>query len=597
MEWTSRRKDEKGRSWPLHFTANAPYKNNRIPAATAVVARRQYEPLNSPFQAEDDIEAGVIPARYLQGGQNSRNVEFGTEGEVILAEGNWSHTLKELNTGTITLANALSIQPHPVPQDRLARSPVSTTPEVCRSGSMSILEALTLKPTDFYKLPEIRLSPVLGFLRWRIATIYRRLFALIFLINMVVLGIYCHIRFRNGISLQDSNTQIRAFKDIQTAVATNLMATILIRNEHFVNILYRVLINRTPTNAPLWLRRLVAKLYCMGGVHSGSAVSAAIWYLLLTIVALFNRPPSKVQAGLLSGLSVVVCAMIVIMIACAMPYVRQKIHNLFELVHRFGGWSIQGLVWVQVVAFAIVIADTNEESIGLALINLPAFWILGVIFGFTLYPWLRLRKVNVQVESLSKHAVRIWFDGYIKPIRTIRLSYSPLLEVHAFATIPEPDGKRGFSSIVSSAGDWTKRFISNPPERIWIRDISSWGLLRICTMFNRIIVVTTGSGIGPCLSLFNSEYQVPCRIVWSTRNPEQTYGKKIVEAVLKADPRALIIDTGEKGRGDMIQLSYDLYKEWEAEAVMVISNPSLTYEVVFGLESRGIPAYGPVWDS
>jgi len=595
--WTSKRKNEDHRSWPLKLTAAAPYRNNRVPTATAVVARREYRPLNSPFQAEEDIEAGVIPAGYLRDGQNSRNTEFSTEGDVILGERSWSHTLKELNSGTITLANALSIQPHPVPQDRLARSQGSTAPEVYRPGSMSILEALTLKPADFYKLPEFRLGPALRSFRWKIASVYRRLFALVFVTNMIALSVYCHIGFRNGIRLPDSKSQIQAFKDIQTAVAVNLMATILIRNEHFVNILYRALISKTPANAPLWLRRLFAKLYCMGGVHSGSAVSAAIWYLLLTVVALFNQPPSKVQAVLLSGLSVIVCFMIVVMIVFAMPYVRQKIHNLFELVHRFGGWSIQGLVWVQVIAFATVIADTNKENIGQVLIHLPAFWILGVIFCFTLYPWLRLRKVNVQVESLSKHAVRIWFNGYIKPIRTIRLSYSPLLEVHAFATIPEPDGKRGFSSIVSSAGDWTKRFISNPPEEIWVRDISSWGLLRICTMFNRIVVVTTGSGIGPCLSLFNSEYQVPCRIVWSTRNPEQTYGKKIIEAVLKADPMALIIDTGEKGRHDMTQVSYDLYREWKAEAVMVISNPSLTYEVVFGLESRGIPAYGPVWDS
>jgi NAD(P)H-flavin reductase len=171
------------------------------------------------------------------------------------------------------------------------------------------------------------------------------------------------------------------------------------------------------------------------------------------------------------------------------------------------------------------------------------------------------------------------------------------MEVHAFATIPEPNGEKGFSSIVSSAGDWTKRVVANPPDKLWVRDIYSWGLLHISTMFSKIVIVTTGSGIGPCLSLFNSQYNVPCRILWSTRNPELTYGRKILDAVLKTDPNALIIDTGEKGRHDMIQLSYDLYRESQAEAVMVISNPALTYKVVFGLESRGIPAYGPIWDS
>ena len=38
-------------------------------------------------------------------------------------------------------------------------------------------------------------------------------------------------------------------------------------------------------------------------------------------------------------------------------------------------------------------------------------------------------------------------------------------------------------------------------------------------------------------------------------------------------------------------------KEFDAEAVIVISNKKLTWQVVYGLESRGIPAYGAIWDS
>ena len=36
---------------------------------------------------------------------------------------------------------------------------------------------------------------------------------------------------------------------------------------------------------------------------------------------------------------------------------------------------------------------------------------------------------------------------------------------------------------------------------------------------------------------------------------------------------------------------------FDAEAVIVISNKKLTWEVVYGMESRGIPAYGAIWDS
>ena len=50
-------------------------------------------------------------------------------------------------------------------------------------------------------------------------------------------------------------------------------------------------------------------------------------------------------------------------------------------------------------------------------------------------------------------------------------------------------------------------------------------------------------------------------------------------------------------RPDLVQLAYDAVKEFDAEAVIVISNKKLTWQVVYGMESRGIPAYGAIWDS
>jgi len=40
-----------------------------------------------------------------------------------------------------------------------------------------------------------------------------------------------------------------------------------------------------------------------------------------------------------------------------------------------------------------------------------------------------------------------------------------------------------------------------------------------------------------------------------------------------------------------------MVKEFDAEAVGVISNPTLTQKLVYGLTSRGIPAYGAIFDS
>jgi hypothetical protein len=53
----------------------------------------------------------------------------------------------------------------------------------------------------------------------------------------------------------------------------------------------------------------------------------------------------------------------------------------------------------------------------------------------------------------------------------------------------------------------------------------------------------------------------------------------------------------EKGKPDMVKLAYKAVKDFDAEAVIVIANQKLTRLVVEGLEVRGIPAYGAIWDS
>ena len=49
----------------------------------------------------------------------------------------------------------------------------------------------------------------------------------------------------------------------------------------------------------------------------------------------------------------------------------------------------------------------------------------------------------------------------------VYISDDPLFEWHGFATVTEP-GKKGFSLVVSRAGDWTAKQIDNPPSTLWI---------------------------------------------------------------------------------------------------------------------------------
>jgi len=284
-------------------------------------------------------------------------------------------------------------------------------------------------------------------------------------------------------------------------------------------------------------------------------------------------------------------------IACAYPALRFKSHNTFENTHRFAGWLSIALFWAELILLGEAMRAGTSQSLGDILIRQPTFWFLVIITFHIVLPWLRLRKVEFVPEKLSNHAVRLHFPMTLKPFSGIAISDAPLKEWHPFATFPSADGKGG-SLLVSDAGDWTKKAINTPRTSYWVKGVPKTGVLSMACIFRSCVIVTTGSGIGPCLSfLTDPSRKQPCRVLWSTPSPLKTFGESITNKVREVDPQAVIIDTRASGRPNMIQIAYQLFIESGAEAVFVISNPKLTKKVVYGMESRGVPAFGPIWDS
>jgi ferredoxin-NADP reductase len=148
---------------------------------------------------------------------------------------------------------------------------------------------------------------------------------------------------------------------------------------------------------------------------------------------------------------------------------------------------------------------------------------------------------------------------------------------------------------MSNAGDWTKSQIQKGPTKIWVRGVPVAGVLMVAPLFRKVVLVATGSGIGPCLPIIHDR-RVPVRILWSTPYPEKTFGKEIIESVRGGDPQAVIHDTKSMGRPDMVEITWRLFKESGAEAVFIVSNQKLTRMVIYAMESRGVPAFGPIWD-
>ena len=121
-------------------------------------------------------------------------------------------------------------------------------------------------------------------------------------------------------------------------------------------------------------------------------------------------------------------------------------------------------------------------------------------------------------------------------------------------------------------------------------------MAKIAGLYERVVYVVTGSGIGPCLGQLVTN-DVAAQLVWSTRDPLRTYGDALVGEVRAAQPDAVIWDTTSHGEPDLLHLTLDAYHAFGAEAVLIVSNKSTTFRLVHELERRGVPAVGPIWDS
>ncbi|KAK3369930.1 hypothetical protein B0H63DRAFT_485788 [Podospora didyma] len=506
-------------------------------------------------------------------------------------------------------------------------------------------------------------------MRWNFGSVYRRIFCLAFLANAAVL---CYL-----VARWLAKGDVLTAKQASLAVTANILAAIVVRNEHIVNALFWTFSGAwVAEKLPLWARRLLAKVYSYGGIHSSGAVCGTLWYIVFLV--LLTRElvgkSSTILRSYIFFVSYFIILLLCTMLATAHPHLRRVMHNWFEGIHRWMGWLAVVLFWVQAVLVAA--DDDSKTTIGGALLVSPGFWMLVVITLLVVYPWTRLRAREVTAEVLSEHCVKLNFSYRdVHYGQAVRLTDAPLRETHAFGVIPHPPaplpikkkqwhcvgcncrgssvamserapssaslsssssitmsddilkkepaclshaGERGFSVIVSNAGDWTRKIIQNPPKKIYTRGTPQFGVMRVAGLFKPCIIVATGSGIAPCLSLFVQRPEHPVRIVWSAKAPLATYGQAVVDLLYRTDPRAVIIDTDKVGRRpDLVKIVYRVWEQSQGqttenrnggdaaeregkekcEAVVVISNQKLTKKVVYGLETRGVPAYGAIFDS
>jgi hypothetical protein len=492
---------------------------------------------------------------------------------------------------------------------------------------------------DSSPLPRERGPAFYRYLRWNFGSVYRRIFSIVYFSNMAVL-----VALLARSAMPGEQPKL-TYQQASIAAMANIPAAFLVRNEHVVNAMFWVLGTWTK-NLSLRLRILAANVHSYGGIHSGGAVSATSWhicFLVLLTMEFGSAPSLSVVRGCIYFVGYFILFLLVSMLISAYPHFRRVMHNWFEGIHRFAGWLAVLLFWAQVMLLTSDATQASGVPFGRALVVSPNFWMLIAITLLVIYPWTLLHLRPVESEVLSSHCLKLTFRyrNGVHYGQAIRLTDAPLKETHAFGVIPFPstsqtnpykhdlipqDEKleqsqatikhdtlttptKGFSVLISNAGDWTRTLITHPPSHIYTRGTPPFGVLRIAGLFKPCILVATGSGIAPCLSLLVSKPEHPVRIVWATRDPVKTYGNEVVEMVYRADPEAVVVDTGVEGRPDLVRVAYRVWEEGRViageagrqrkrvEAVVVISTQGVTKEVVYGLECRGVPAYGAIFDS
>jgi hypothetical protein len=418
---------------------------------------------------------------------------------------------------------------------------------------------------------------------------YHRLILAVVLVNSALLGYHLD----RGDWLIDDGSALSA---LSALTLVNFTAAVLIRQQNILNVLFG-LAGRAPRSWPLWIRWSISKVHHVGGIHVGGALAGTAWLCAFTAVATVAhaRHPASVSVTTLV-LSYSLVALAVLVVGCATPSVRSRAHNVFEASHRFGGWTAIGLFWALTVHVAL--QRRGDAAAVEAIASSWQVWVLAILTASVASPWLRLRRVPVTVERPSSHAAIVRFDYGVTPAFAsgVGISRSPLREWHAFATVATP-GSPGYRLLISRAGDWTGRFIDDPPSHLWVRGTpTSAPMAKVALLYDRVVYVVTGSGIGPCLGQILAA-RVPARLVWSTRDPRATYGNDLVDEVEAAQPDAVIWDTTQRGKPDLVELACQAYQDFDAQAVFVVSNKPTTLRLVHDLERLGTPAFGPIWDS
>ncbi len=185
---------------------------------------------------------------------------------------------------------------------------------------------------------------------------------------------------------------------------------VLIRQELVINTLFWTF-GKCPLWFPLRIRRLAAKIYHLGGVHSGCGMAAFLWFAFfnVAVVNAFQSGALEAHHNAIPVVTVIIDLLLLGIIVMAHPAIRSRTHDWFELVHRFAGWTTVGFFWTLfgLLIDARVKDPASHVNLQEALVQSPVFWTLIIVTVSIALPWVWLRKVPVHAEPCEIPSFRI----------------------------------------------------------------------------------------------------------------------------------------------------------------------------------------------
>ncbi|KAL0873862.1 hypothetical protein Bca101_023567 [Brassica carinata] len=397
-------------------------------------------------------------------------------------------------------------------------------------------------------------------------TVYKRLFVASLFLNVIALLLAATGHFtyaRNRASLFS---------------LANILVLTLCRSEAFLRLVFYLTVNILGHSfVPLRIKTAATSLLqSLGGIHSGCGVSSIAWLVYALVLTLKNRDNASTA---IIAVAFAILSLLCLTSVAAFPLVRHLHHNVFERVHRFSGWAALGLVWEFVILTISYdpMSRSYTDNLGSKLIKTQEFWFTLAITVAVLLPWLSVRRVPVDVSSLSGHASLIKFRGGVKSGILGRISPSPLSEWHAFGIIS--DGKTSHMMLAGAVGDFTKSLVSKPPTHLWVRTVHFAGLPYLVNLYDK------------------SKAKV--YLIWVAKGLDDNFGSEIVNRIkdYPHQDRVIVHDTAILGRPNVSEMSVKASKKFEAQVVIVTSNPEGSRDVVNACKASGVPAFGPIWDS